>query len=699
MAIITGTTVEGMSLQADYSYTQNTSANTSTVTVTLKLANHYALYASSLSGSYISVGGNKSNYSKSISYGGSATTTTTLATKTVTVTHNSNGTATCAIGGTFVMNGTYRSSYVGTMSVSSTITLPTIPRSSSLTVPSSINTGATLSGTVSPSSTAFNHKVILKTGSTVRNTISLAAGTTTFSDVVEHSWFPSSTSGTVTVVLETYNGTSLVATTSKSVTANVPTSVVPSVSAFTSAIAANGLSGLYVQGKTTAKLTATATAGAGSSIKSYTYSGPSVTSSANSTTTTANTITTATIKSSGTLTYTVQVQDARGRTASKTVSISVYAYSAPKIGSISVQRCTSDGTLSDSGTYAKYTVNSTYASVNGKNTRTVAVAYSSNNGSTYSAATTLQAATDTANSKTGTYGGGAFAVASTYLVKFTITDAYGATHSATAQLQSAARPMNIKSNGKGIAFGKMAESDNLLDVSWNERVRGNLSADGNTAISGTLVANGKVTFGSDLQVNNNAFIHGHLYMGGNKESSIERSIRFTTPDNSTYPHNTYIFGGNAEGPAGIGIYDAKNSRVVFSYNDVNNSMIIGNATTININGGALKDFVVEQGTQGEWTYRKWYSGFAECWRNVSVTPSNVNANNSITMDLPFTFANTDYNVTITPAKAAMYIDRWGDCATNGAITHTTTNFTMAYNYAYGTAYAVSFNIVVNGKWK
>ena len=492
MAIINGTSVEGMTLQADYSYTQNTSANTSTVTVTLKLVNHYALYASALSGSYISVGGNKSNYSKSISYGGSSTTTTTLATKTVTVTHNSNGTGTCAIGGTFVMNGTYRSTYVGTMSVSSTITLPTIPRSSGLTVPSSINTGATLSGTVSPSSTSFNHKVILKTGSTVRNTISLAAGTTTFSDVIEHSWFPSSTSGTVTVVLETYNGTSLVATTSKSVTANVPTSVVPSVSAFTAAIATNGLSGLYVQGKTTAKLTATATAGAGSSIKSYTYSGPNITSSANSATTTANTITTAAIKSSGTLTYTVQVQDARGRTASKTASISVYAYSAPKIGSISVQRCTSDGTLSDSGTYAKYTVNSTYASVNGKNTRTVTVAYSSNNGSTYSAATTLQAATDTANSKTGTYGGGDFAVASSYLVKFTITDSYGATHSATAQLQSAARPININWNGKGVSIGAMSTKQ-AFEVSMPAEFNDALIAKSDLTVNGNMTLNGAFT--------------------------------------------------------------------------------------------------------------------------------------------------------------------------------------------------------------
>lgn len=691
MAIINGTSVEGMTLQADYSYTQNISANTSTVTVTLKLANHYALYASALSGSYISVGGNKTNYSKSIGYGGSNTTTTTLATKTVTVTHNSNGTGTCAIGGTFVMNGTYRSTYVGTMSVSSTITLPTIPRSSGLTVPSSVNTGATLSGTVSPSSTSFNHKVILKTGSTVRNTISLAAGTTAFSDVVEHSWFPSSTSGTVTVVLETYNGTTLVASTSKSVTANVPTSVVPSVSAFTAAIAANGLSGLYVQGKTTAKLTATATAGAGSSIKSYTYSGPNVTSSANSTTITANTLTTAAIKSSGTLTYTVQVQDTRGRTASKTVSISVYAYSTPAIGAVSVQRCDASGNLSDSGTYAKYTVNSTYASVGGKNTRTVTVAYSSNNGSTYSAATTLQAATDTASSKTGTYGGGAFAVASTYLVKFTITDSYGATHSVTASLQSAARPINIRSNGKGVAMGAMATKDGF-ECAWDADFDKNVNVDGDITVVGTINGadisdNTYVNGGAQTVTTDNWVSSSHSFIGTYSLNDVWYNTISVRHRNGLSDGTNY----------GMQIRSKLTSGDSLSWRQQTNSAWTGWRTLLDT--GNTADYVVEQGTQGDWTYRKWNSGFAECWRNVSVTPSNVNANNSITMDLPFTFANTSYNVTITPAKASMYVDKWGDSATNGTVTHTTTSFTMAYNYAYGTAYAVSFNIVVNGQWK
>ena len=161
MAVINGTSVGGMTLQADYSYTQNTSANTSTVTVILKLVSHYALYASALSGSYLSVGGSKTDYSKSISYGGSTTTTTELTRKTVTITHNNDGTATCNIAGTFVMNGTYRGSSVGTMSVNQTITLPKIARSSSFTVSSSVNTGSAISGTVTPSSTSFNHKLLL----------------------------------------------------------------------------------------------------------------------------------------------------------------------------------------------------------------------------------------------------------------------------------------------------------------------------------------------------------------------------------------------------------------------------------------------------------------------------------------------------------------------------------------------------------
>ena len=34
---------------------------------------------------------------------------------------------------------------------------------------------------------------------------------------------------------------------------------------------------------------------------------------------------------------------------------------------------------------------------------------------------------------------------------------------------------------------------------------------------------------------------------------------------------------------------------------------------------ATDDYVVEQGTSGSWTYRKWNSGVAECWRRISAS--------------------------------------------------------------------------------
>ena len=695
MAIINGTSVGGMTLQADYSYTQDTSANTSSVTVVLKLYNHYALYASALSGSYISVGGSKTNYSKSISYGGSTTTTTELTRKTVTVKHNNDGTATCNISGTFVMNGSYRGSSVGTMSVNQTITLPKIARSSSFTISSSVNTGSALSGTVTPSSTAFNHKIQLKIGSTVKDTITMDVGTTAFSYTIPHSWFPSSTSGTVTAVLQTYNGTTLVASTSKNITANVPTSVVPAVNAFTAAVAANGLSGLYVQGKTTAKLTATATAGSGSSIASYTYSGANVTSSGNSTTVTANNITTAAIKSAGTVTYTVKVQDTRGRTASKTVNITVYPYTTPSIGPVAVQRCDSSGNLSQSGTYAKYTVNSSYSNVGGKNTRTVTVAYSSNNGSTYSTETTLQAATDTSNTKTGVYGGGAFAVATTYILRFTIKDSYGATKTITTPLQSAERPLNIKTNGKGAAFGKMAETDNLLDIAWNERVRGDLAINGNQTTNGTTVINGLAT------LNNHIYLGGHLYMGKNKGATGENHIKFSNPDDSENPHNVYIYGGNPSSGYAIGLYDAGKGRNVANYNDVNNAISIGNGSaTITFNGGRFYDFVIEHTSSGVWHYRKWNNGRMEVYGTASHTPTALNnGTNSITVTMPISFVNTSYTVIITPAKCGLLVSAFGDCASNNDISHTVNSFVMSYKYNHSVAYTTNFNIMVIGKWK
>lgn len=42
------------------------------------------------------------------------------------------------------------------------------------------------------------------------------------------------------------------------------------------------------------------------------------------------------------------------------------------------------------------------------------------------------------------------------------------------------------------------------------------------------------------------------------------------------------------------------------------------------NYGLIADYVVDYGTSGIWTYRKWASGIAECWGELSYTESFTN---------------------------------------------------------------------------
>ena len=57
-------------------------------------------------------------------------------------------------------------------------------------------------------------------------------------------------------------------------------------------------------------------------------------------------------------------------------------------------------------------------------------------------------------------------------------------------------------------------------------------------------------------------------------------------------------------------------------------------------GGAgtlpVADYIVEQGTSGIWTYRKWNSGIAECWGEVTARASITDAFGSMYMTV------TDY---------------------------------------------------------
>ena len=469
----TSTDVE-FNLIAYYSYTQNTSTNKSEVTVTLKLK-HNTISATALSGSYLSVAGNKVSYDgKKLSQSSSGATETTLATKTVTVSHSSDGKGSCNIKGVFVFNGTYGGKYIGTLTLDKTLTLTTIPRSSTFSMPSSINTGSSLKITITPSNSSFKHKVRFEIDGTSKYTSDwIAAGTTSFSYIIPHSWVPDDVSKTMRVYCYTYtssatDGGDYIARIQKSVTLNVPDSVIPTISKFEPTVV-NGLSGKYVEGKSQVKLSVTASGNSGSTIKSYVYSGPNINGSSSSYTGTSSSKTSSIIQQSGEFSYYVYVKDSRGRkSAKKTITINIEPYFKPTITSLTVQRCTSDGTISSSGTYAYVTVTSNYAKVGGANTRTVVLSNSSDN---YVATKTIQSTSNTNNTYSGVYGSN-FVLGTEYTIKVKITDtAYSNIDEASTKLTTAERPLNIAKYGNGVAIGGMSTvtnstADGKFECNW-----------------------------------------------------------------------------------------------------------------------------------------------------------------------------------------------------------------------------------------
>lgn len=111
------------------------------------------------------------------------------------------------------------------------------------------------------------------------------------------------------------------------------------------------------------------------------------------------------------------------------------------------------------------------------------------------------------------------------------------------------------------------------------------------------------------------------------------------------------------------------------------------------------DYVVAQGSSGGWPYRKWASGWAECWHATKVTPKTFTANGTlyytdiITIPYPFNFTSapvafvSSYNSNVIGATM-----NGNDLGSISLRMITTTN--TASNYADRT-----IKIYVAGSWK
>lgn len=477
------------------------------------------------------------------------------------------------------------------------VALTTIPRASSVSLSAtSVNVGNSITATISRASSSFTHTVEFYINNTYYQKYTSVGTSQAFT--IPTSWYnamPSSTSCTAYCRITTYNGSTQIGSqVSKAFTVNVPSSVVPTVGTITldpvNITTTDGTSrNILVKGKNKLAVSVSGcSAGTGSSIRSYTFSGPGISSTTTNTSVTSG----STISNTGTLTYTVKVTDKRGRTASKTQNIVCYDYRTPSFTAFDAYRANSNGAENNNGTYLKCTYSVSYASVNSTNTPTVKITY-----------------TTGGTTKTVTASGGSALInlgenAATYQVYAKVTDLYnGSASSSTKNVFGATRIFNVTKDGTGFAIGKMAESNNLFESRWPiksgdpENSMQNLSYRGNNLISSTTndtttewgkQKNLATTFYTATeQINNQPSQYGFLLNLTNGDKEVHQV--WATQSSGSLLHR----GGNASGWNG-------------SWKEVLDS---SNYTKY----VPTTDYVVAQGTSGNFTYRKWNSGVAEAW--------------------------------------------------------------------------------------
>lgn len=386
----------------------------------------------------------------------SGSQTKTIYTKTVTVAHNADGTKTVAFSATVGMNVTLSGTYYGNITASGSGVFNTIARAStisSVTGSVSVNGTNTVTVNITRASSSFTHTVVFSLGTYSKTTTGVATST---SYAIPQSWLnaiPNATSGTAKVTVTTYSGnTKIGSAVSKNFTVTVPASVVPTISSVAVADTTTNHTtyGNMVQNKSKAKFTITAAGALSSTIKSYktvfeskTYTGA--------------TPTTSTITKSGTASATITVTDSRGRTASTTKTWTVVAYTAPKIISFTGVRCLADGTENYDGTFLKTALNYSISPVNSKNANKYVVEYKAKDSSTWTALTngTGYAVNTSVISEQGL-----FNVDNSYDLRLSVTDSF-VTIRSTAEIPTAFTLLDFNASGRGVAFGKVSETDGV----------------------------------------------------------------------------------------------------------------------------------------------------------------------------------------------------------------------------------------------
>ena len=375
-------------------------------------------------------------------------TTKTLASGQTTIAHNNDGTKSFSYSFSQEFGITFAGASIGTKTGSGTGTLNTIPRATAPTLSTtSADMGTTVTINTPRASSNFTHDLAYSFagGSYLAIATGVATSTTWTIPLTLANSIPNTSSGTVTIRCITKNGSAEVGRKTVLLTAKVPYDIYPGISAVTHAEANTGTVatiGGYVQSKSKIKVTITANGVYSSTIKSYssTFQGKVYTGA---------TFTTDTVTGSGSMNIVTTVTDSRGRSSVKTTALTVLAYAPPKIATFKVARYTGSK-ANPEGENVQINLAYSVTSLNSKNTASAKIEYKKSTDTTWS---TLE--TKTALSMSSTIAPSTtFSVDYQWNFRVTLTDAFRSEASFTTYVPSGAVILDIKADGKGIAFFK-----------------------------------------------------------------------------------------------------------------------------------------------------------------------------------------------------------------------------------------------------
>lgn len=569
-----------------------------------------------------------------------------LFTKTMDIPHNADGSKTLTCSAWISHNAPLSSNEQPYNQV-----LTTIPRNSTLSANNG-TLGTAQELTVSRQSSSFTHTITYKCGS-ASGTICTKSTNTNISFTPPISLASQNISGdsvNIVFTIETFNGNKSVGTNTKTISCAIPSSVKPSVSISVSdEMGYFDTYGGYIQGLSKLNIVVTASGSQGSTIKSRKteVDGKSYT---------ATSIITGVISGTGTLTITTTVTDSRGRTDSASESVNVLAYESPKIRSLYVYRSDASGNSTSSGEYLAVKFSASVTSLNSNNIASYVVKYKKASDASY----TTETLSGYSNQYAVTDGIFIFSAdtSSSYNVAFNVSDAF-------SDAQKNGFGPSIKklfSIGKkifGFAFGKVVELADTLDIGLKTLFRKdvtfqngkviyfeNVNADSRNVLTLNSSNNVILGYGGYDASEGKTFIFGHaVNFKSNSSFSFDNSLIIS--------NGKAIYIANSDGAAKNVVTLNSDNKVNIGYglyaDSVGSTNIYGNDIGLKykgsmyINNSALSDFVVASGVSGNWYYRKWESGFAECWMNYIFTPSSWTTNGNMywthtgSISLPFTF--------------------------------------------------------------